>query len=60
MIRRPAIYMTILLGIVTLAKTAVSAQRGHWVYLGNAHVDGGSDHDRIRVDRSEASRARTA
>ena len=27
--------------------------RGRWAYLGNAHVDGGQDHDNIRVGRSD-------
>ena len=26
---------------------------GRWTYLGNAHVDGGQDHDNIRVGRSD-------
>ena len=27
--------------------------RGHWEYLGNAHVDGGVDHDNIHVGTPE-------
>ncbi|MEQ1473015.1 MAG: hypothetical protein ABLQ96_04295 [Candidatus Acidiferrum sp.] len=27
--------------------------RGRWTYLGNAHVDGGNDHDNIRVGRAD-------
>jgi hypothetical protein len=27
--------------------------QGRWAYLGNAHVDGGQDHDNIRVGRSD-------
>ena len=27
--------------------------RGRWTYLGNAHVDGGQDHDNIRVGRGD-------
>lgn len=26
---------------------------GRWAYLGNAHVDGGNDHDNIRVGRAD-------
>jgi hypothetical protein len=29
---------------------ASSAQKRNWVYLGSAHVDGGADHDTIRVN----------
>jgi hypothetical protein len=32
--------------------TSVYAQRGQWEYLGDAHVDGGQDHDSIKVGRS--------
>ena len=30
-----------------------SNYRGRWTYLGNAHVDGGNDHDNIRVGRAD-------
>jgi hypothetical protein len=29
------------------------AQEGRWDYLGNAHVDGGQDHDNIHVGRHD-------
>jgi hypothetical protein len=34
---------------VMIAGQTSSAQGGRWAYLGEANVDGGSDHDRIRV-----------
>lgn len=34
--------------------TSLYAQRGQWVYLGDAHVDGAQDHDSIKVGRSVA------
>lgn len=33
--------------------TSLHAQRGHWTYLGNSHVDGATDHDSIKVGRSD-------
>ncbi len=41
--------MTLLL---LLSFGSVSYARG-WVYLGEAHVDGAADHDKIKVGRSE-------
>lgn len=32
---------------------ALNAQRGDWIYLGDKHVDGNSDHDKISVGRSD-------
>lgn len=32
--------------------TGLNAQRGHWEYLGDAHVDGAQDHDSIKVGRA--------
>jgi hypothetical protein len=44
-------------GLVLLAMFAltatVRAQRGEWVRLGDAHVDGALDHDSIHVGRSD-------
>jgi hypothetical protein len=31
---------------------SLNARRERWEYLGNAHVDGGQDHDSIKVGRS--------
>ena len=31
---------------------ALNARRGHWEYLGDAHVDGAQDHDSIKVGRA--------
>jgi len=37
---------------------ASNAQRaGNWEYLGDAHVDGGADHDKIKVENPGAFRA---
>jgi hypothetical protein len=35
--------------------TPLLAQERGWVFLGEAHVDGGRDHDRIKVGRSPES-----
>ena len=32
---------------------AVNAQRGRWIHLGDKHVDGKSDHDKISIGSSE-------
>lgn len=47
-----------LLGLLIFAGTA-TAQRngGRWTMLGTAHVDGGVDHDNIRVGGSQPYRA---
>ncbi len=31
--------------------TGLSAQMGRWEFLGEAHVDGGQDHDSIKVGK---------
>jgi len=48
-------YMIGVIGlVVTLGlATAVRAQRGERVYLGSAHVDGGMDHDTIKVGKHD-------
>jgi len=33
--------------------TSLQAQHGHWSYLGDAHVNGTVDHDRIKVGHSD-------
>jgi len=35
--------------------TSLYAQRGRWTYLGNSHVDGATDHDSIKVGRSDGA-----
>jgi hypothetical protein len=42
--------MTAILLVLSLAPSSFA--RG-WVYLGEAHVDGAADHDKIKVGRSE-------
>lgn len=49
-----------LLCLTTLTLDAQRRDRGrgggnNWEYLGEAHVDGGQDHDNIRVTRSEGT-----
>jgi hypothetical protein len=48
-------YVVGLMGLfVALALgTSLQAQREHWTYLGDAHVNGSVDHDRIKVGRSD-------
>lgn len=46
----------VLLFIFSAVVPAIAAQRyerGRWVYLGEAHVDGKADHDKIKVTNSE-------
>jgi hypothetical protein len=38
---------------ILLAPLPLMSQRGRWEYLGEANIDGGSDHDRIRVGESK-------
>lgn len=38
-----------------IAGQTSSAQRGGWVYLGEANVDGNSDHDNIKVGGDEGT-----
>jgi hypothetical protein len=35
--------------LATITFQPSPAQPGRWIYLGEANVDGGSDHDRIKV-----------
>lgn len=39
--------------LVLALGTSLEAQREHWAFLGDAHVDGGVDHDNIHVGRSD-------
>lgn len=41
--------------VFLLFGTPLLAQERNWVFLGEAHVDGRSDHDRIKVGRSPES-----
>ena len=41
--------VAVLMALVAAAVPAVNAQRGRWVRLGVAHVDGRMDHDNISV-----------
>ena len=43
---------TIVTVLLVLSLSSASYARG-WVYLGEAHVDGAVDHDKIKVGRSE-------
>ena len=44
--------LPIAVAILVLSLSQSSFARG-WVYLGEAHVDGQADHDKIKVGRSE-------
>ena len=46
-----ALFLFVLLGFVGLAaaQTRRGAPGAAWQYLGNAHVDGNADHDKIKV-----------
>ena len=54
--RNRSAFILVLLLIVG-AGTVSTAQRGGWVYLGSAHVDGGVDHDRINCHGKDTFRA---
>lgn len=41
--------------LVTISFTTAYAQRHHMVLLGDSHVDGSTDHDSIRVGRSDGT-----
>ncbi len=46
-----------LLSIIFSLSLIANAQRGQWEYLGKSRVDGSSDHDNIKVDKSGGFRA---
>ena len=50
MISRKVIRIVSLLVLLCSFSVAADAQRGRWVFLGSANVDGGRDHDVIRVN----------
>src|SRR6185295_5708980 len=41
--------------LVAASVTSAYAQRGRMVYLGNAHVDGSTDHDSIKVGHNDGT-----
>jgi hypothetical protein len=45
----------VLLCALTMSQYAEGQRRGRWEYLGEANVDGGADHDMIRVGRVEGA-----
>ena len=45
--------MPISLAIVLLLTFGVASYARGWVYLGEAHVDGSADHDKIKIGTSE-------
>jgi hypothetical protein len=47
--------LTIGLLVILALCTSVYARGGHWTYLGDSHVDGTVDHDRIKVGRSDGT-----
>lgn len=42
-------------GLLILPVGAYAQRVGRWEYLGEANIDGGSDHDRIRVGRGKGT-----
>ena len=47
-------YSVWMAGLLVVLGLAVSLQaREGWIYLGEAHVDGAQDHDKIKVGRSD-------
>lgn len=52
---RKLILPMLALFLVAASFTTAYAQRGRLVYLGNAHVDGSTDHDSIKVGRSDGT-----
>lgn len=53
MTRTAFLKATALAALVVASQSDALAQRGRWERLGEANVDGGSDHDTIRVGRDE-------
>lgn len=51
MLIRKAVHVAVSI-LLLLSFTSASYAKG-WVYLGEAHVDGAADHDKIKVGRSE-------
>ena len=51
-LRRRLFCFTVLLLVFSVGQT-LNAQRGRWVHLGDKHVDGNSDHDKISIGASE-------
>ena len=49
MFGRKLLLLAATLILAAIAVQPSSAQAGRWIYLGEANVDGGSDHDRIKV-----------
>ena len=45
--------LPILLSIVLLLSLTTATSAKGWVFLGEAHVDGAADHDKIKIGRSE-------
>jgi hypothetical protein len=50
---KKSIVTTIGVLFVLVFSFSLYAQEGRWAYLGNAHVDGGQDHDNIHVGRHD-------
>jgi hypothetical protein len=52
---RPRNVLFVLAALVMMIglSQALNAQRGDWIHLGDKHVDGKSDHDKISIGRSD-------
>ena len=53
MIKSRALATTVTVTVLLLVGIGSPAYARGWVYLGEAHVDGAADHDKIKVGRSE-------
>jgi hypothetical protein len=51
--KRLTFVQSLLLTLLASTPLPLEAQRARWEYLGEANIDGGSDHDRIRVGESK-------
>jgi len=52
-VARAGLILLLVCGVFAGALAAQRSPRGRWIYLGKAHVDGTTDHDKIKVTSSE-------
>ena len=55
MLMRRVLFVFVALLLVFGFNQSLNAQRGGWIHLGDKHVDGHSDHDKISVGSSEGT-----
>ena len=51
--KRKAMPLIVILVLVFGVGQTLNAQRGGWIHLGDKHVDGKADHDKISIGRSD-------